>query len=154
MFEDRIQPPRADILSRLVNFIGVGREFFDCVIGEIQIDTFCFEQRHVLFRQRILWLLQDPDKVLFREVVQLDANRKSTLQLRHQFAGLMLVKRSGRDKQNMVCLNVSVLCLDRCAFNDRQQVPLNALSRNVCSFAFARDDLVDFVEEDDPKVLS
>ena len=70
-------------------------------------------------------------KSSLRQILQLDANRKPALQLGHQLAGLGAVKRAGGDEQDVVGLHVAVLGLHGRAFDDRQQVALHALPRNV-----------------------
>lgn len=64
------------------------------------------------------------------------------------------MKRASRDEQNVVGLYDSVLGADRRAFDDRQQVPLYTLARDVRpADATVGPDLVDLIEENDSRLL-
>ena len=113
-------------------------------------------QRHVLLDEARLRLGQDAAEVLARQRLQLDADRQAALQLRQQVGGLGHVERARGDEQDVVGLHRPVLGRHRRAFDQRQQVALHALARNVGADApalAARADLVDLVEEDDAVVL-
>ena len=63
------------------------------------------------------------------------------------------MERARRDEQDVVGLDRPVLGRDRGALDQRQQVALHALARDVGADAVARANLVDLVEEDDAVVL-
>src|SRR5262249_18862701 len=113
------------------------------------------EQRAVLLQERVLGLGQDAHEVGLRERVELDADRKAALQLRDQVRRFRHVKGARRDEEDVVRLDESVLRVDRRALDDRQQVALDALARDVRAAAarFAAGDLVDLVEENDARGL-
>ena len=69
--------------------------------------------------------------------------------------GLGDVEGAGGDEQDVVGLHRAVLGRDRRALDDRQQVALHALARDVGAVAraLAAGDLVDLVEEDDAGLL-
>ena len=86
--------------------------------------------------------------------VELDADRKAALQLRDQVRGLRQVERAARDEQDVVGLDHAVLGRDGGAFDQRQQVALHALARDVGAVRLrAAGDLVDLVEEHDAVLL-
>ena len=117
------------------------------------VDAFGPQQAVYCFVRALLRLGQNADEVVLGQIRQLDANRKPALQLRHQVAGLGAVKGAGGDEQHVVGLHVAVSGLHGRAFDDRQQIALHALPRNIGPFAFAGHDLVDLVDEDDAQVL-
>jgi hypothetical protein len=85
---------------------------------------------------------------------ELDADRQAALQFRQQVGRLRDVEGAGRDEQDMIGFHRAVLGRHRRAFDQRQQIALHALARDVgapCRLAGA--DLVDLVEEDDAVVL-
>ncbi len=64
------------------------------------------------------------------------------------------MERAGGDEQDMVGLDRAVLGRDRGALDQRQQIALHALARDVAAdAAVAHADLVDLVEEHDAVVL-
>ena len=86
-----------------------------------------------------------------RERVELDADREPALELGDQVRRLRDVERAGGDEEHVIGLDGAVLGVDRRALDDRQQVALHALARDVGPAAarLAPGDLVDLVEEDD-----
>ena len=69
--------------------------------------------------------------------------------------GLRDVERSGRDEEDVVRPDRPVLRLDGRPLDEREEVALNALARDVGAAAgpLAAGDLVDLVEEDDAGLL-
>ena len=64
------------------------------------------------------------------------------------------MERARRDEQDVIGPHHAVLGVDRRALDDRQQVALHALARDVGPVhAFAAGDLVDLVDEDDAGLL-
>src|SRR6185436_13610979 len=97
---------------------------------------------------------QDPQQVGLAERLQLHADRKAALQLRYQIARLAHVERARRDEQYVIRAHRAVLGEDGGALHHRQQVSLHAFARDVRTVAaLAPRDLVDFVDEDDPRGL-
>ena len=89
------------------------------------------------------------------QVLKLDADRETTLKLGDQVARLAQVKCPGRHEQDVVRLHGAVPRVDRGAFDDGQDVPLDALPGDVrpatpaSAVRAAYGDLVDLVDEDD-----
>lgn len=72
----------------------------------------------------------------------------------NQVAGLGQMESARSDEQNVVCLDHPVLGRDAGALDQRQQVALHALARDVGAAGFlARRHLVDFIDEDDAVLL-
>ena len=95
-------------------------------------------------------------EILARQRAQLDADRQPPLQLGQQVGGLRHVEGAGRDEQHVVGLHRPVLGGDGRALDQRQEIALHALARDVRADAGAvraRADLVDLVEEHDAVVL-
>ena len=126
----------------------------DRIVGERELDAFGCHQRDVLLDQRAARLGEDPHELRATERLELDANRKAALQLGNQIARLRHVKRAGGDEQDVVGAHHAVLGVDGGAFDDRQDVALDAFAAHVGSLAaLAARDLVDLVEEDDACLL-
>ncbi len=104
---------------------------------KVKRHAFGCKQRLVLFDQRVLRLGEDRFEVLGGQRIELDANRKAPLQFGNQVRGLADVKRAGRDEQHVVGFDGAVLGVDRAALDDRQDVALHALARNVGAAARA-----------------
>ena len=95
---------------------------------ELERRTLGFDERGILLRQCVLRLGHDAHEIRLSERLELDANRKSSLQLRNEIARLGDVERTGRDEENVVRLHHSVLGLHVGAFDDREEIALNALA--------------------------
>ena len=79
---------------------------------------------------------------------------KPALQLGQQVRRFRQVERARRDEQDVIGLHRAVLGRDRRAFDQRQQVALDALARHVgAGAALAAGDLVDLVQEHDAVLL-
>ncbi len=119
------------------------------------VDALSGKQGLVLAQERGARLAENPREVITGEVVHLDANRKSPLELGHQVCGLRPVEGAGSDEQNVVGPDGTVLGVDGGAFDDRQQVALHSLARDVgpAARALIACDLVDLVDEDDARLL-
>jgi hypothetical protein len=63
------------------------------------------------------------------------------------------MKRAGGHEQDVVGLDVAELGLHRGAFDDRQQVALHALARDIRAARVAGHHLVDFIDEHDAQVF-
>ena len=123
---------------------------------KFSVDALGLHQRHVLLDEARLRLRQDAAQVLRRQRLQLDADRQAALQLGQQVRRLGHVEGARGDEQHVVGLHRPVLGRDRGALDQRQQVALHALARDVGADAAAlraRADLVDLVEEHDAVVL-
>src|SRR3989454_6855462 len=86
------------------------------------------EELRVLRDQRVLRFRQDADEILARQGVELDADRKASLELRDEVRGLRDVEGAGRDEQDVVGAHDPVLGRDGRALHDGEQVPLDALA--------------------------
>jgi len=67
--------------------------------------------------------------------LQLDPDRQAALQFRQQIGRLGDVKRTRRDEQNVVGFDGAVLGRHGRAFDQRQQIALHALARDVAAAA-------------------
>ena len=75
-------------------------------------------------------------EVVDRQRDELDADREAPLQLGDQVRRLRQVERARRDEQDVVGLDHPVLGRDRRALDERQQVALHALARDVGAVHF------------------
>ena len=124
-------------------------------LGEFELDSLGAEQGLVLAEQRSPRLAEDPGEVVAGQVVHLDADREPALELGHQVRRLGAMEGAGGDEQDVVGLDRAVLGVDRRSLDDRQQVALHALARDVraAARALVAGDLVDLVDEDDARFL-
>src|SRR5256712_3030601 len=151
---DRVEPPRPDVLRARVHLHRNVRDRLHRVRRELESHLLRPQQLRVLLEQRVLRFRQDADEILARQGVELDADREAPLELGDEVRGLRDVKGAGRDEQDVVGAHDPVLGRDGRALHDRQQVPLDALAGDVGPVArLAPGDLVELVEEDDPRVL-
>ncbi len=116
-FHHRIQPARADILGALVHLESNLGHAPHAVIGEAQLHAFGLQQRLILACQTGIGSGENARKIVHRERVQLDADRKPALQFRDQVGGLGQVKRTAADEQNMIGLDHAIFGADRRAFH-------------------------------------
>jgi hypothetical protein len=70
-----VQPPGPDVFSLLVDAGGKFRDGLDGVFGDVQLQTFGFEQCDVLLDERVLGLGENTNEVFFLQRLQLDPNR-------------------------------------------------------------------------------
>jgi hypothetical protein len=70
------------------------------VVREVDLRALGFDERAVLYQQRVLRLFENPNEVLFLQALQLDADRETPLELGNQVRGLGDVERAGRDEQD------------------------------------------------------
>src|SRR6266513_2109807 len=154
LLQHRVKAPRADVLGLLVHLEGDLRDAADGFGPELYLQALRLEQRLVLLHLARVGGHEDALEVLDRERVELDADREAPLQLGNQIRGLGEVERARGDEQNVVGLHHAVARRHRGAFDQRQQVALHALARDVgaADVAAARD-LVDLVEEHDAVLL-
>ena len=130
------------------------RQSCDALGREFQRHTLGRQQRLVLLDQRGVRLRKDGLEILHRKRLQFHADRKAPLQLGDQVAGLGQVERARGDEQDVVGLDHAVLGGHRGALDQRQQITLHALARDVgATGLLARGHLVDFVDEDDAVLL-
>src|SRR6476646_7364380 len=145
-----MQAACSDIFGLFVDSSREAGDGFNCVVGDVELYAFGFEQRDVLLDERILGLGEDADEVFFLERLQLDTNGQAALQLGNQVGRLGDVEGAGGDEKNVVGANHAVAGVDSSAFDDRQDISLHALAADVGPVTgFATGDLVDFVDEDD-----
>src|SRR5262249_27811937 len=120
-----------DVFQRRVRVRGEVGHRFDRAAVELHIEPFDAEQLLLLLRQRVAWLGEDADEIVAVERREFDADREAALQFGHQVAYGGGVKRAGRDEKNVARVNDAVPRVHRGAFDDRQQVALHALARDV-----------------------
>ena len=126
----------------------------DRIVGEIELQVFRFHERLVLADKACLRLGQDAPEVLLRQRTELDADRQAALQFRQQIRRLRHMEGARRDEEDMVGLDRAIFRRNRRAFDQRQQVALNAFTGDAGTHAaVACSDLVDFVEEDDAVIF-
>src|SRR6185437_5027546 len=96
----------------------------------------------------------DRHEVVVGEGVQLDPDREATLKLGNEVGWLDPAKRARPNKQNVIGFDWTISGADRRSFDDREKIPLHALSRHVGTNLVApADDLVDLINEDDGPLL-
>src|SRR5881296_3367673 len=148
---DRVEAPRPDVLRARVHLHRDLRDRLHRVRREPERHLLRSEELGVLRDQRVLRFRQDADEILARQGVELDADRKASLELRDEVRGLRDVEGAGRDEQDVVGAHDPVLGRDGRALHDGEQVPLDALARDIGAVArLPPGDLVELVEEDDP----
>ena len=125
------------------------------LVLEVQLHVLGLQKRLVLAHQRVARLREDPHEVVALQAGELDADREAALQLGDEVRGLGHVEGTGGDEENVVGRHGAVLGLDRRALDDRQQIALHALPRDVRTLAtpLARRHLVDLVDEHDARLL-
>src|SRR5450755_2299229 len=143
---DRIESSRADILLALVD----GERYFSQpshTLGlKIDIDALGGEQGLILSREAGVRRGEDLLEVGNRERGELDADREASLQFGNQIRRLGEMKRAAGDEQNVIGLDHAVFGCHRRALDQRQQVPLHALARNICAMrVLPAGNLVDLV---------
>src|SRR5437667_1138187 len=151
---DRVEPPGADVLRARVHPHRDLRDRLHRIRREPERHLLRPEELRVLRDQRVLRFRQDADEILARQGVELDADREASLELGDEVRGLGDVEGAGRDEEDVVGAHDPVLGRDRRTLHDGEQVPLDALAGDVGAVArLAPGDLVELVEEDDPRVL-
>ena len=126
-----MQSPRADVFHAIVDERRDSRDLTHAVFGEAERRSLGFHERDVLLGKRVFRLRHDPDKVRFRERLELHANREPSLELRDQVAGLGHVERARGDEQHVIGLHHAVLRLDVRALDDRQEIALHPFARHI-----------------------
>ena len=149
-----MQPSGADVLSAFVDEGRVFSDGRDAIFGKREVNALGGHQRDVLLDQRTLGLGENADELGLAERVELHANRKAALELGNQVRRLRDMKRAGGDEQDVIGAHHAVLGVDRRAFNDRQDVTLDAFTTDFRPVtAFTTGDLVDLVNEDDARLF-
>ena len=139
-----------DVLGGFVHLSGESGDFEEGVVGENQLDAFCFHQGDVLLGESVLRFFQDADKVIHRKRFQFHANGEAALEFGDEVAGLRHVESPGRDEENVVGADEAVAGVDCGAFHDGQNVALHTFPADIGTVsAFAAGYFIDFIEEDD-----
>ena len=149
-----MQSARADVLGP---FVHDGREVGDAanrVVGKREVDPLGVHQRGVLLDQRAARLGENADELLFAERMELDPDRKASLQFRNEVRRFRHMERAGRDEEDVVGAHHPVFRVHSRALDNRQNVPLDPLAADIGPVtAFTSGDLVDFVDKDDAGLL-
>src|SRR5947208_11122372 len=125
-FEDGVEAASANVFGLLVHVGGKAGDGGDGVFCDVELDALGFQQRDVLLDERILGFGQDANKIFFLQGLQFDANGQPALKFRDQVRRLGDVKRARRDEQDVIGANHAVTRVDGGAFDDRQNVALDA----------------------------
>ena len=88
-------------------------------------------QRHILLDQAGLGLGQDALEVLARQRLQLHADGQTPLELGQEIGGFRLMEGARGNEQDVVGFDRAVLGRNGRAFEQRQQIALDAFARNV-----------------------
>src|SRR5258708_7840563 len=126
LFENSVQAAGADIFGLLIDAGGEAREGGNGIFGEMQLEALGFEERGVLFDERVFRLGKNADEIFFLEGLQLDADGQAALEFGDQIGRLSDVKSPGRDEQDVVGADHAVACVDGSAFDDGEDVALHA----------------------------
>src|SRR5437867_3355698 len=154
LLHHRVEPPRPDVLSPLVDRGSDIRHRFYRVLSELQRDTLRLQELDVLTDEGVPRLGQDADKILPRQGLQLHPDGEAPLELGDEIRRLGHVKRARRDEENMIGPDHAVLRGHRRAFDDGEQIALHPFPRDVGPVgAFLPRHLVQLIEEDDAGVL-
>ena len=150
-----MQPAGADVLLRLIHAAGDIGQRLDSIGTEVERDSVGGEQGLVLQRERTGGFRQNSHEVVAGQVLQLHANGEASLQFGHQVGRATAMESPGGDEQNLLGGEAAVSCLHGGAFDDGEQIPLDALPADIGpAFAIGgHADLVDFVEKDDAGFL-
>src|SRR3569623_1088247 len=150
----RVQAACTDVLGALVDRPGDLGEAADAVVVKLQRHTLGREQRAVLLGERGVGLGEDAHEVVDREGIQFDADGETPLQLRNEVRRLREMKGARGDEQDVISAHDAVLGGDGAALDQRQQIALHTLARDVGAAVFtALGDLVDLIEEHDAVLL-
>ena len=148
--EHRVQAPRADVLAALVDLVCDLREPAHAARVELDRPRARLRAGCVLLGQRRARLGEDAHELVDAERRELDADRKSALQLGDQIGRLRHAERARRDEQHVIGAHHSVARADGAALDERQQIALHAFARYVGAVRLgAARDLVDLVDEHD-----
>src|SRR5690349_14111492 len=127
LLHDRLQATRADIFSLLIDLRRVVRDGVDGVGSKLHRHAFGFHHRLVLLDQRIARLGQNSFEVFDSERLELNTDRKTSLQLGNQVRRLRNVKSTGRYEKYVIGAHHAVASIDGRTFDDRQNVALHTL---------------------------
>ena len=101
-------------------------------------------------RQRVVRFCQDTYEVFFCQRAQVDADWQTPLKFGQQVRWFRDMECARGNEQYMVGFDRTVFRADRCAFDQRQQVALNAFAADIAATGFLpRSHLVDLVKEHD-----
>ena len=144
----------ADIFGLLVDPEGEFGHLSQGFGGEFELQALGLEECGGLLYERGFGLGENANEVVDGERLEFDPDGETALQFRDQVARLRDVERAGGDEEDVVGRNHAVLGVDGGAFDDGQDVALDALAGDVGAVAaLATGDLVDLVEEDDSGVF-
>src|SRR5215217_1649267 len=148
--QDGEQAAGTDIFGPLIDLhrdVGDGLHSF---LGELHRQAFSCQQCVILTDEGTFGLRENTHKIFFRQGVELDTDRKSSLKLGDEIRGLGHMERPRGNEQDVVREYRPMLRRDRAAFHDRQQVALHPFSRHIrpCR-PFTSGDFVDFIQKDD-----
>ena len=150
-----IQAAGTDVFHRAVHLGGDVCQGGDAVGGEGNRHIFGPHQRGVLPGQGIVGFGQDADEIAFGQRLQFHPDRQAALQFGQQVRGFGDVERARGDEEDVVGLDRAVLGADGGAFDQRQQVALDAFAGDIGPARVAAGaDLVDLVQKDDAVFLN
>ena len=133
--EDGMEAACADVLGLLVDGSGETSDGFDGIVGEMKLQTFCFEKRDVLLDERVFGFRENADEVFFLERLKFNANGKAALKLGDEIGGLSDVERASSDLENVIGAIHAVPGVYRGAFDDREDIALNSFAGNIRAMA-------------------
>ena len=105
----RVEPPRANILDRLVHLGSYMSQRADAVLGEVDHHLLGPHQGGILQGQGVVGFGQDADEILFGQGAQLDPDRQATLEFWQQVRRFGDVERTRGDEQDMIGFDRPVL---------------------------------------------
>ena len=149
-FHHGLQAARPDILYRFVHASGQLGNFGDGIFGKVESDVFGTDKGFVLFNEIGPRFLEDAHEVFFGQRTKFHPDGQTSLKLRKHVRRFGDVEGTAGNEQNMVGLHRAVFCRDRRAFDERQEIALNAFAADGSAPHIGDCDLVDLVEEYDP----
>ena len=113
------------------------------------------EEGGILFDQGILRFSEDSLKILLDKRLQLHTDGKTPLQLWNEIRRLCDMECASCDKENMICFDRTVLCHHSRALDNRQDIALYPLARNIRPRAASTTyrNLINLIQKNDTAVL-
>ncbi len=100
----RLQSPRSDIFDRAVDFGRDIGERRNAVFGKIERYALCAQERDILLDETCFGLGKNAPEIFFRERLEFDTDRQSSLQFGKKIGRLGDVEGARRNKQDVIAI--------------------------------------------------